>query len=664
MRHRRGSSDCLLLLTLLAVTLLGSACTSAAAGGGRVNVGMKDNFYTREVTRVDVGDTVRFTNDGQVQHNAVAADGAWSTGLADGDDLGGLMEPGDATSLTFTEPGVTTYYCTLHGTDDGQGMAATLVVGDVDYQAAGGDAPAEPVTEWTETTRRVDPEVDPGGTEDAYPTVQGAVDAAEPGDLVLIEPGVYSEEVQVTTPYLTLRGTDRNEVVIDGEFQRPNAISVFAADGVAVENLTVRGATENGLFWTGLRGYRASHVTAINNGVYGIYAFDATDGLFEHSLASGSPDAGFYIGQCDPCEAVIDDVVAERNALGYSGTNASGVFILNSVWRDNIAGIVPNTLDSELLPPFTDVHVAGNLVHDNDRRDTPALEIEWPAFGNGIVLAGGLDSVVERNLVVNHERNGIVVTPNLSQNFWMSGDNVVRDNDVHGSGYADLTLTGPALEGNCFSGNGDATTAPVGLQAFSGCAGGFQPPLRTDLAPLMATVGLVAEVELGLKPEVDYRTLADPAPQAGLPGGADAPVRPAVDVFASVDLDLAAVRTPSLPTDLTVDQSEEFTVAGVPLAAGAASLFFDLYGYLLPFVLLASWVAVAFWDIARRDELSRGAAVAWVAVILLVPFVGPVLYHAFSRSPIPAWLRATIVGGGLLAYVLILGVGLVLGGVV
>jgi hypothetical protein len=40
------------------------------------------------------------------------------------------------------------------------------------------------------------------------------------------------------------------------------------ADGVAVENLTVRNALINGLFWTGVRGYRASYVTAYNNKDY------------------------------------------------------------------------------------------------------------------------------------------------------------------------------------------------------------------------------------------------------------------------------------------------------------------------------------------------------------------------------------------------------------
>ncbi|HSJ44153.1 MAG TPA: hypothetical protein VK923_05660 [Euzebyales bacterium] len=70
----------------------------------------------------------------------------------------------------------------------------------------------------------------------------------------------------VDTPSLVLRGTDRNEVIIDGEFERANTVSV-TADGLAVENLTVRNARLNGVFWTGVAGYRASAVTAVNNEV-------------------------------------------------------------------------------------------------------------------------------------------------------------------------------------------------------------------------------------------------------------------------------------------------------------------------------------------------------------------------------------------------------------
>ena len=128
------------------------------------------------------------------------------------------------------------------------------------------------------------------------PTIQAAVTAAAPGDLVLISPGTYDEAVDVTTDNLTIRGLDRNRRLLDGGFELENGIRVLGADGVAVENMTAQNYTVNGFFWTGVEGYRGSYLTALRNGDYGVYAFDAVQGQIDHCYTAGSPDAGFYIG--------------------------------------------------------------------------------------------------------------------------------------------------------------------------------------------------------------------------------------------------------------------------------------------------------------------------------------------------------------------------------
>jgi hypothetical protein len=520
--------------------------------------------------------------------------------------------------------------------------------------AALGDPTTDSPSEWTGETRLVPQD---------YPTIQAAVDAADPGDLVLIDRGVYLEEVEVTTPGLTIRGVDRNEVIIDGEMQRANGIEVFFADGVAVENLTVRNATGNGVFWTGVRGFRGSYLTALNNNDYGIYAFDSSDGLMEFSYAFGSPDAGFYVGQCDPCQSTLTDSISEWNGLGFSGTNASNeMFIVNSVFRHNLSGIAPNTLDSELLPPTRGVTVMGNLVHDNGNVDAPAKALQWAAQGNGIMIAGGGEAYVSRNRVFNHSQSGIVVLPMLDKNVYMSYDHRIVENFVEGSGLADLTLAGPSSSGNCFEDNVYSTSLPAALEFKQPCDG-LRLPALFELGSSTAQLGRLFESGRGLQPEPDASAMPDPESQPNMPGGADAPVVPAVNVFAGSEPDIEGIAIPEMPPGSEVTQERGINIMGVSLAS-AAGVFFGLYAYVLPLVLYTSWVVIAVWDLSRRDDLSRGKAISWMVAILVVPFFGVIAYYLFGRSSIPVWQRWVFLAGGMAIYFLFLGLGMVAGGIV
>ena len=384
------------------------------------------------------------------------------------------------------------------------------------------------------------------------PTVQAAVDAAVPGDLVLISAGTYREAVTVRTPGIVLRGLLRNGVVLDGEDALENGILV-AADGVAVENLTVRRYAVNGLLFTKayddadptqhtvLHGYRASYVTAFNNGLYGIYAFFAEGGQIDHAYASGHPDSGIYIGQCKPCNAVVTDSVAERNAVGYEGTNSSGnLFIVNSVWRNNRVGITPNSQDQEKLAPQGDVVIAGNIVDDND--DPTAPSTAQGAHGYGIVIGGGTRDHVMRNLVRNNSVAGIAIT---DLNGYQPVGNEVTDNVLRGNG-VDLAYFSSAgsvggagaaaaavlrSRSNCFAGNTFASSMPRDIQKVLGCPGKADASLSASFA-----------LQPGA-PNVDYRTVKAPPAQPEMPDAAGAPARSATGLSPVVDL--AAITVPS-----------------------------------------------------------------------------------------------------------------------
>lgn len=90
---------------------------------------------------------------------------------------------------------------------------------------------------------------------------------------------------------------------------------------------------------------------------------------------------------------------------------------------------------------------------------------------------------------------------------------------------------------------------------------------------------------------------------------------------------------------------------------GAVQVFLGLYATVLPFAILAAWLAVSLWDIGRRvtaseDALDTGAAVGWTLGVLFVPVLGPAGYLV-GGSSLPRWLAATFVGGGIAAYLLV-----------
>lgn len=242
-----------------------------------------------------------------------------------------------------------------------------------------------------------------------YHTIQSAVNAARPGDWILVGPGDYHEiadeagqhgsfadgqmgGVYITKSGLTVRGMDRNSVVVDGtnpgspacskapgaqNYGVPgpsgvpegrNGIVVWKANDVRVQNLTVcnflagTGASGNEIWWNGgdesgkigETGYWGSYLTATSTffgnettaAEYGIFSSNAAGPAGWNQLyASNMNDSGTYVGACKQrCDVVMNHMWMENNALGYSGTNSGGTVVIeNSQFDQNQDGLDTNT---------------------------------------------------------------------------------------------------------------------------------------------------------------------------------------------------------------------------------------------------------------------------------------------------------------------------------
>ncbi len=96
-----------------------AAPAAPAPAPAAVKVSMLDFDFAPKEIKVKAGTKITWTNDGAAPHSATAADKSFDTAI---------FQPGEAKSVTFSTPGTFAYYCQLHGTVDGNGMAGTVVV--------------------------------------------------------------------------------------------------------------------------------------------------------------------------------------------------------------------------------------------------------------------------------------------------------------------------------------------------------------------------------------------------------------------------------------------------------------------------------------------------------------------------------------------------------
>jgi len=242
-----------------------------------------------------------------------------------------------------------------------------------------------------------------------YTTIQAAVNAARPGDWILVGPGDYHENADETGPRgnpavgamggvyitksgITLRGMNRNTVIVDGtkpgstacsnqpaaqDYGRAgkngkpvgrNGILVWKANDVSVENLTAcnfmagSGHSGNQIWWNGgadsgkigETGYWGRYLTATSTYLgseataaqYGIFASNAAGpAVLDQLYGSNMNDSGVYVGAClRQCDVSMSHMWMEYNALGYSGTNSGGIIVIkNSQFDHNQDGLDTNT---------------------------------------------------------------------------------------------------------------------------------------------------------------------------------------------------------------------------------------------------------------------------------------------------------------------------------
>jgi hypothetical protein len=254
-------------------------------------------------------------------------------------------------------------------------------------------------------------------------SIQAAVNQAQPGDTVLVKPGVYHQAVLITTDGITLRGSGDflGGTVIEPPASPPHNLCnnphIFGPTGVCifakqvnpkngkvitpvyddtVTGLYVTGFSSNGVFGYGTYGLTVQRVKAVDDGFYGISRFESTKTLFANDTAIGNNEAGFYVGDSPNAATVVRDNVTKGNSLGIFVRHARGVTVMNNRATGNCQGIL--VLDDGQPGGAGNAVVQSNSVFRNNK-SCPANEEAPPLQGGGILLVGATQTKVVSNSV-------------------------------------------------------------------------------------------------------------------------------------------------------------------------------------------------------------------------------------------------------------------------
>jgi len=242
-------------------------------------------------------------------------------------------------------------------------------------------------------------------------SIQGAVNKANTGDVILVHPGTYKESVYVDKDGITIRGVviDGEWPVMEGEGVRNDAI-LYSGNDFTVEWLTITHYKGNAIMGQAGNNFVIRYNRVIDTGVYGIFPQFGKNGLIEYNVLSGIEDAAIYVGMCDNVDVRHNEVF--DNVAGIEIKNPRHALVENNYAHDNTAGLLVFITPGLPIKTTYDVVLRNNFVVNNNTANfgAPGSIVSKVPAGIGIVVMAADDVIVEGNIISGNKTAGMVVT--------------------------------------------------------------------------------------------------------------------------------------------------------------------------------------------------------------------------------------------------------------